>query len=401
LNDPADGLVDVRELIRTANIDELNQAADQYFLNIKNWDYHLSKPFLSAEEFPRVMIPYSQLIEGLNLSPGLKVVDFGAGSCWSSRLLCQMGMQVIALDVSPAALKMGEELFRRQPVFGNQPAPQFIPFDGKRIPLPDHSVDRICCFDAFHHVPNPDVMIREMGRILKSGGIAGFSEPGPNHSKEAQSQYEMKNYKVIENDVVIEDVWGAAEKAGFKDLKLAIFNSNPMHLSFEEFKEFVWHRKGGQKYVDEARSFVSNRRLFFLYKEGIAPLNSTKSRGLRAELKLELSKSSFKLGDKASLSGAIKNKGEAIWLPSLDTVGAVKLGIHLFNSENICLEVDYLHLSISDREVNPDESVSVNLEFPLPKVKGKFFLEFDLVAEGVAWFASVGSQTIRKEIQIE
>jgi hypothetical protein len=44
---------------------------------------------------------------------------------------------------------------------------------------------------------------------------------------------------------------------------------------------------------------------------------------------------------------------------------------------------------------------AVNLEFPLPKEKGKFFLEFDLVAEGVAWFASVGSQTIRKEIHIE
>jgi len=49
--------------------------------------------------------------------------------------------------------------------------------------------------------------MRELGRVLRPGGIAGFSEPGRHHSKGARSQYEMKNYTAIENDVVMEDVW--------------------------------------------------------------------------------------------------------------------------------------------------------------------------------------------------
>ena len=35
------------------------------------------------------------------------------------------------------------------------------------------SVDRIVCFDAFHHAPNPRAVIREFGRVLADGGIAG------------------------------------------------------------------------------------------------------------------------------------------------------------------------------------------------------------------------------------
>jgi 2-polyprenyl-3-methyl-5-hydroxy-6-metoxy-1,4-benzoquinol methylase len=55
----------------------------------------------------------------------MKILDFGAGSCWSSRYLTQLGLEVIALDVSASVLKIGQELFARHPVFGNQPSPQF------------------------------------------------------------------------------------------------------------------------------------------------------------------------------------------------------------------------------------------------------------------------------------
>ena len=57
------------------------------------------------------------------------------------------------------------------------------------------------CLDAFHHVPNPGLVLAELSRVLKEGGIAGFAEPGPEHSKSPQSQYEMKTFKVVENDV--------------------------------------------------------------------------------------------------------------------------------------------------------------------------------------------------------
>src|SRR5437879_5980673 len=83
---------------------------------------------------------------------GAVVLDFGAGSCWTSRYLSQLGCRVIALDVSPTALRYGQELYARQPLIGDRPAPRFLQFDGKRIDVEDASVDRILCLDAFHHV---------------------------------------------------------------------------------------------------------------------------------------------------------------------------------------------------------------------------------------------------------
>jgi ubiquinone/menaquinone biosynthesis C-methylase UbiE len=101
-------------------------------------------------------------------------------------------------------------------------------FDGHRIDLPDASVDRIFCFDAFHHVPNPTQVMRELGRVLRPGGIAGFSEPGRHHSKGARSQYEMKNYTAIENDVVMEEVWTWARAAG-SFISRSLFSA-PSHI---------------------------------------------------------------------------------------------------------------------------------------------------------------------------
>ena len=56
--------------------------------------------------------------------------------------------------------------------------------------------------------------LSEMGRVLRPGGIAGFSEPGPNHSRDPQSQHEMRRYGVPERDLVIEDVWALGRRSG-------------------------------------------------------------------------------------------------------------------------------------------------------------------------------------------
>lgn len=137
----------------------------------------------------------------------MNVLDFGASTCWTTRCLTQLGCAVTAVDVSATALAIGRELFRVLPLVGARPEPTFLVFDGRHIDLPDESVERIACVDAFHHVPNPAEVLAELGRVLRPGGIAGFSEPGPNHSKAAHSQFEMKNFTVVENDVVMADIW--------------------------------------------------------------------------------------------------------------------------------------------------------------------------------------------------
>jgi len=138
-----DELIDVRRMMAATSVEDLNRLAEEYFARVSDWNYHLAKPFGAIDEVPQLLINFAVILQGLGICPGMTVLEFGAGTGWAARFLTQLGCRVIALDISPTALKIGAELYRRQPVFGDRPEPQFLQFDGHRIELPDESVDRI------------------------------------------------------------------------------------------------------------------------------------------------------------------------------------------------------------------------------------------------------------------
>jgi ubiquinone/menaquinone biosynthesis C-methylase UbiE len=139
------------------------------------------------------------LLQALRVTPGMTVVEFGAGTGWLSRFLTQLGCRAILVDVSPTALRIARELYRRQPVVGDRPEPH-LEYDGRRIALlPDASVDRILCFDAFHHAPDPDAIVREFGRLLTRRDRRVLSQDRAIRS--GASQFETRTYGVVGEDV--------------------------------------------------------------------------------------------------------------------------------------------------------------------------------------------------------
>ena len=418
-----DDLIDVQKLIEELGIEGACQTAEDYFAQLE--PSILAKPFNNINETPELLSCFAQVIQGLNLFPGLVVLDFGAGSGWISRFLTQLGLKVIALDVSHTALKMGRELYERQPVFGDQPKPTFLPFDGRRIALDDGSVDRVICFDALHHTPNPGDVIRELGRVLKPGGVAAFSEPGPDHSRLRQSQAEMRMYRTIENDILIEEIWQTAQSAGFTDLRLAVFNPNQFHLPLEGFQKYVDSGEGAEEYLQQIRAYQRAHRIFFLFKGGSSTtLDSRQQSGLLAGLEVTLAAGRLSEGDLLVMNVVVKNVGNAVWLPTTAAGepirgarsifdergnlikenlqrGAVHLGSHLFDRQGHLLKRDYSrHLLTEDaRPVKPGDMLSFETTLASPK-QGSYVLEFDLVSEWVCWFEANGSQTVRLEFDV-
>lgn len=397
------GFIDVREFKKSMSVEQLNQTAEQYFASARNWDYFLAKPLADSEDAPALLNNVSNLLRGLQLVPGMTVVDFGAGSCWLSRWLTQMGMEVVALDVSRTALKIGQALYQRLPIIGARPAPRFLAFDGHRIELPDASVDRILCLDTFHHLLNPDEVLGEMGRILKPGGIAGFSEPGPRHSHSPQAQFEMRNFKVLEDDVDIRRIWSSARAAGFARITLGAFTPRPALLTLAQFEDFLEGGSAGGRFAETARAELQDVRLFFLQKGPQAEALDSRSRaGLAATLEVKIVSTTVKEGAPLTARVVVTNSGRALWLPRRAPRGAVLLGCHLLDDSGRLLDLDFFRHPLTageGRTIAPGETVTLDVEIPSPS-KGSYVLEFDLVSESVLWFAMGGTKAVRVRIQI-
>ena len=147
--------------------------------------------------------------------------------------LALMGCRPIAVDVSQHALDLGKTYTtNKYPEIAGEIT--YLHYDGLTIGLPDNSVDRVVCMDSFHHVPNQERVLAEFHRILTPDGRAIFCEPGPLHSRTTDSQNAMRDFGVIENDILIEDIWRMAQALGFKDIKLSAFGLRALQLSLAE-----------------------------------------------------------------------------------------------------------------------------------------------------------------------
>jgi len=306
------------------------------------------------------------------------------------------------LDVSPTALKIARSLYARLPVIGDRPTPEFLEFDGRKIPLPDASVDRVLSFDAFHHVANPDQVLREIGRVLKPGGIAGFAEPGARHSDTPMSQFEMRTYHVVENDIDIHALWRAARGFGFRDLKLALSSGPPFYLPLPEYEDFLAGGQTTERWLTATRVFLRDVRHFFLFKEGEEPADSRTVDGLACEVAVQPVPTPIAAGTPISIEADVRNTGTASWLPSSAPYGGVRLGAHIYDAAGKLLDFEIHGESLSDsnRPIEPGETVRARVVIP-GQAPGRYRIELDCVASHVTWFAQVGSSTTTVTVDVQ
>jgi 2-polyprenyl-3-methyl-5-hydroxy-6-metoxy-1,4-benzoquinol methylase len=394
--------IDVRDVIATTPVGALNQAAEEYFSSLASWDHHLAKPFASADESPDLLADAAVVIRALHLHPGLTVIDFGAGSGWLSRSLTQLGAGVIAMDVSATALRMARALYQRVPVVGDRPSPAFLAFDGLTIPLAEASVDRVVCFHAFHHVPDQERVIAEFARVLKPGGLAVFAEPGRHHSKSAKSQFEMRSYRVIENDVDVHEVWRIAERCGFAGIRMFASSGTPLELSLADYEDLIRGGPTNRTWAELTRRHLRNTSNFVLIKAGRAAEDSRSASGLSCVLYPHVATGRVAPGSSLEIGVSVTNSGTARWLPSGEQVGGVTIGVRISAEDGRLLVADAQAGSLAEppRSIAPGERVDCTVRLP-PLSAGRYRVELDCVAAGVAWFAETGSRPAVLQVVVE
>jgi SAM-dependent methyltransferase len=377
-------VIDVKDLLARYSLNEHVTRADAYFATIRDDALMLRKPFFGFPDTQANMHGLAEVLQRLELFFGARVLDFGAGTGWLSRILALLDCRPIAVDVSHHALALGRRAFERDPLVRGLSV-DWRPYDGVTLPVQDASVDRILCYDAFHHVADQVGTLREFYRVLADGGRVVFHEPGPNHSTQPTSQYEMRTYDVIENDIVIEDVWAMASDIGFGNLELALTTPRTLSVPLAQYSRII----AGDATLRDLDAIVasivegaSNLRIFTMTK-GEDTTDSRLTAGLAGMFDVTLTDTT---GEFVRGHARVTNTGRTPWRPSTLEVGGVWLGVQRPDHP---VQTDFGRIWLSDAPMLPGQTMDVEFSFKAPPDR-PVRIAFDLVAENVTWFEMIG-----------
>lgn len=111
---------------------------------------------------------------------GKRLLDLGSGLGGYSLLFAKQGARVISLDL------MADKIVTSGPY-------EAVSASAQNVPLADNSVDLVFCASLIEHVPDPAQTLREIRRILVSGGICYLSFP-PFYSPRGGHEYAPYHY---------------------------------------------------------------------------------------------------------------------------------------------------------------------------------------------------------------
>ena len=101
------------------------------------------------------------------IRPGAWLLDVGCGPGRATVKVLDLDIDVIAFDVSKAAVRQAEERHRR----GGYPArATFFAADATRFPVRKAALDCVLVYGVLHHVPDPRAACLEIARVLRPGG---------------------------------------------------------------------------------------------------------------------------------------------------------------------------------------------------------------------------------------
>jgi SAM-dependent methyltransferase len=394
----APGFIDVRALIERLDDQSLMRGADAYFARIGAASEQCRKPWGNPTDAVHQTRHLGLVLEAADLFRGCRVLDFGCATGWLTMGLAQSGCNAVGVDIAPNALRLAEQLKAQRPPALGGGTLDFLAYDGHQLPLPEASLDRIVCFDAFHHVRDQQATIREFARVLRPGGRAAFIEPGPDHSKTPQSQAEMARFAVIENDVDMAAIARFAVEAGFDKPRMLVQFQQPVTVEVDDF--LAWAGDGlpkrwSTRAMDTLQRQLTDGQCFFIVRQGqdAAMPDSRRPEGLAAEI--EILRAAYiapARGRGIELAVRVRNTGSVRWLTASGS-GQVNLGVQVQDAQGRLVDDNFGRLKLppsAGAALAPGEEATLKATIQLPGTE-HFTLRLDMVAELVAWFSRCGA----------
>ena len=377
-----------------------------------------AKPFSppgldTLAESARMLHDFAVALLALEPAADDLILDLGAGACWCSDLLNRLNRPAVSVDISLDMLRAG----RSRPGTNLRA----VAGDMEALPFRSGTFQKAICLSAIHHVPDIGGALKEVSRVLTDEGVALFSEPGEGHADAPVSTAAVRDFGVLEQDILVGPFIRQCREAGFDQVTVKpLLSSVPgFDITLEQWES--WSRLAGSIRPRRALAKIAFAvaELFGLGKRGplfeeamaISMVRTVrqvvehhpvivaaKTRGgavaghqWRASIEAQAPTPLVRDSAAITMHVTATNTGVATWRArSASGIGHVRLGVQLLDAGERVVERDYHRVDLP-HDVACGQTVTLSFQCPAPKQPGRYGLKLDFVAEGVTWFETVGS----------
>jgi len=143
-------------------------------------------------KFRDLFLPRKNILKEVGIKPGFYVLDYGCGPgsyiIPLAELVGESG-KIYALDIHPLAIQKVKDMASKKQLANVETI-----LSDCQTGLPDNTLDAVLLYDAFHHLSDPDVVLKELHRVLKPDGILSFSD---HHMKEKEIVAEITKSRLF------------------------------------------------------------------------------------------------------------------------------------------------------------------------------------------------------------
>ena len=156
---------------------------------MSNFDFQ----FMSfGYKFRDLFLPRLNILKEVGIKPGFHVLDYGCGPgsyiIPLAELVGESG-KVYALDIHPLAIQKVQDIASKKQLTNVETI-----LSDCQTGLPDNTLDAVLLYAVFHHLSDPDVVLKELHRVLKPNGILSFSDC---HMKEKEIVAAVTNSRLF------------------------------------------------------------------------------------------------------------------------------------------------------------------------------------------------------------
>lgn len=153
-------------LVEPDNRETEGISSDEFIRRLPDWE-RIGKSFAQNEKYK--VDTLRELLDSVEIKPGLRLLEIGAARCWTVRDFTKMGCRCVATDITTTkyvGLETSDVYFEENPSLYWER----IRCDMEELPFAAASFDIVFCNAVLHHSKSVPKIISEIWRVLAPGG---------------------------------------------------------------------------------------------------------------------------------------------------------------------------------------------------------------------------------------